>query len=104
MPPPAGPPLLIKPSHELFGELLLRANLPKEAEKQFATSLFRPPDRARSLLGVARAVVQQGNRDAATSAYTKFLQQWQQAEAQAPVLREAQEYMKRASAEQGGMK
>jgi hypothetical protein len=42
--PPPGPPPLIKSSHELFGEILLRASRPKEAAKQFARSLLRQPD------------------------------------------------------------
>src|SRR5262249_21524957 len=49
--PPSGPPLVIKPAHELFGEILLRAQRPQEAAEQFATSLRRHKNRARSLLG-----------------------------------------------------
>jgi tetratricopeptide (TPR) repeat protein len=55
MPVPPGPPPLIKPSHELFGEILLRAGQREEAMRQFATSLFRHPGRARSLEGAAQA-------------------------------------------------
>ena len=44
MPPPSGPPTVIKPPHELFGEILLRAGHPKEAAQQFGTSLLRHPD------------------------------------------------------------
>ena len=46
LPPPPGPPLVIKPAHELFGEILLRAKRPKEAAEQFATSLRRHKNRA----------------------------------------------------------
>lgn len=53
MGPPPGPP--IKPSYELYGEILLRTGHPAEAAQQFAKSLFRYPNRARSLLGAARA-------------------------------------------------
>jgi tetratricopeptide (TPR) repeat protein len=52
---PSGPPSLIKPSHELFGEILLRAGRPAEASEQFKLALLRQPNRARSLLGLARA-------------------------------------------------
>src|SRR6185503_6658088 len=52
---PYGPPSLIKPSHELFGEILLRAGKPAEAAQQFKVSLLRQPNRARSLLGLERA-------------------------------------------------
>jgi tetratricopeptide (TPR) repeat protein len=55
MPVPPGPPPLIKPSHELFGEILLRAGRREEAAAQFATSLFRHPGRALSLRGAEQA-------------------------------------------------
>jgi tetratricopeptide (TPR) repeat protein len=52
---PYGPPSLIKPSNELFGEILLRAGKPAEAAEQFKISLRRQPNRARSLQGLERA-------------------------------------------------
>ncbi|HEV8430670.1 MAG TPA: tetratricopeptide repeat protein [Pyrinomonadaceae bacterium] len=55
---PYGPPSLIKPSHELFGEILLRAGKSAEASEQFKVALLRQPNRARSLLGLARATAQ----------------------------------------------
>jgi tetratricopeptide (TPR) repeat protein len=55
MPVPPGPPPLIKPSHELLGEILLRAGRHEEAAQAFATSLYRHPARARSLKGPAQA-------------------------------------------------
>jgi tetratricopeptide (TPR) repeat protein len=63
--PPSGPPDVIKPSHELFGEILLRAGRPKEAARQFARALERQPNRARSLLGAAKAAEQSGPKAAA---------------------------------------
>ena len=98
MSPPSGPPTLIKPSHELFGEILLRANRPKEAAQQFATALLRQPNRARSLLGAARAAAQSGDSKSAAELYSALLRQWQQADAQLAELREAQDYLKQASA------
>lgn len=98
MSPPSGPPTLIKPSHELFGEILLRANRPKEASQQFATALLRQPNRARSLLGAARAATQSGDAKTAAEIYSTLLRQWPQADAQLPELREAQDYLKQASA------
>jgi tetratricopeptide (TPR) repeat protein len=98
MSPPSGPPTLIKPSHELFGEILLRANRPKEAAQQFATALTRQPNRARSLLGAARAAAQSGDAKYAAEIYSALLRQWQQADAQLAELREAQDYLKQASA------
>jgi hypothetical protein len=98
LPPPSGPPLVIKPAHELFGEILLRAQRPKETAEQFATSLRRHKNRARSLLGVARAAAQSGDIQGAANFYAQFAHQWQQADAQLPELREAQDYLKQASA------
>ncbi len=97
MSPPSGPPSLIKPSHELFGEILLSANRPKEAAEQFGTALLRQPNRARSLLGVARASAKSGDTKAALEAYSKLARQWNQADPNLPELREAQDYLKQAS-------
>jgi hypothetical protein len=96
MGPPSGPPTLIKPAHELFGEILLRAGKPEAASEQFKVSLLRQPNRARSLLGAARAATQVGDQSAAASAYKKLLEQWQQADEGLPELHEAQDYLKKA--------
>ena len=96
LPPPSGPPSLVKPTHELLGEVLLRAGRPKEAAQQFDISLLREPNRARSLLGVARAAVKMGDAERAGVAYTNFMRQWQQGDIQLPELREAQNYLKEA--------
>ncbi|MGH8772318.1 MAG: hypothetical protein ACREV2_14250, partial [Burkholderiales bacterium] len=93
-PPPPGPPPVIKPAHELFGEILLRAGRPKEAVEQFATSLRRHPNRAHSLLGAAHAAAKSGDGQGAAKFYAQFAEQWRQADAQAPGLREAQDYLK----------
>jgi tetratricopeptide (TPR) repeat protein len=98
MSPPSGPPSLIKPSHEIFGEILLRAGKHQEAAKQFATALARQPNRARSLLGVARAAAAGGNKTAAGEAYTKLLSIWKHADATLPELREAREFAGQAHA------
>ena len=90
---PYGPPSLIKPTHELFGEILLRAGKPAEAAAQFKKALVRQPNRARSLLGAARAAAKGGDAAAATAAYTKFVEQWKQADEGLPELREARHYL-----------
>jgi tetratricopeptide (TPR) repeat protein len=95
MPPPPGPPPTIKPPHELFGEILLAAGRPEEAAQQFAASLFRHPERARSLLGAARATARSGNAESA-AAYAEFLDQWQPADRQLPELNEAENFTERA--------
>jgi tetratricopeptide (TPR) repeat protein len=96
MSPPSGPPGLVKPSHELFGEILLSANRPKEAAQQFEIALRRQPNRARSLLGAARAAAKMGETKAGLEAYSKLIRQWNQADASLPELREAQDYLKQA--------
>jgi tetratricopeptide (TPR) repeat protein len=53
--PPSGPPEPMKPSFELYGELLLQAGKPKEAAAQFAEVLLRMPNRALSVKGSVRA-------------------------------------------------
>jgi hypothetical protein len=98
MPPPSGPPIVIKPPHELFGEILLRAGHPKEAAQQFATSLLRHPNRARSLLGAARAAAKNGDSRGAAHAYAQFSRLWQQGDAKLPERGEAQNYLKQAGA------
>jgi len=90
---PYGPPHLVKPTHELFGEILLRAGKPAEAAAQFKISLLRQPNRARSLLGAARAAAQGGNQAAASSFYSALLEQWKQADEGLPELSEARDYL-----------
>jgi tetratricopeptide (TPR) repeat protein len=99
IPPPPGPPPTIKPPHELFGEILLAAGRPEQAAQQFAASLFRHPDRARSLLGAARATAQSGDSDSAAAVYSEFLRQWQPADRQLPELDEAQDFAEQAGAQ-----
>jgi tetratricopeptide (TPR) repeat protein len=100
MAPPPGPSPLLKPAPELYGEFLLRAHRPAEAAQQFASALFRHSNRARALLGAARAAAQSGNSAAAVSAYAQLVQQWQQSDAQFPERQEAQEYLQRVGAVQ----
>jgi hypothetical protein len=96
MSPPYGPPNLVKPTHELFGEILLRAGKPAEAAEQFKVALLRQPNRARSLLGAARAAAQTGNQSGALTAYATLIEQWKQADNNLLELREARDYLKQA--------
>jgi len=100
MAPPSGPPTLIKPSHELYGEILLRAGRPKEAAEQFSIALLRQPNRARSLLGAALAAAKAGDFKTARETYSIFLRQWQQADRALPELREAEDYLKQSGGTQ----
>ncbi|MCH8312995.1 MAG: hypothetical protein IID17_08425 [Nitrospinae bacterium] len=98
LPAPSGPPRIIKPTFELFGEILLRAGKPEEAAKQFAISLLRHPNRARSLLGAARAAADSGDREVAIAGYLKFLAVWAQADPDLPELSEARSYLEKHKA------
>lgn len=94
LPPPSGPPALIKPSHELYGEILLRAGRHKEARQHFDQALFWHPNRARSLLGLARAAAGSGDAHAAREAYTTLLSIWKQAGPDYPEVLEAQQFLR----------
>ena len=50
-----GPPVPVKPTHELLGEMLLAAGRPKEARAEFEHALAKCPKRTLSLRGLAQA-------------------------------------------------
>ena len=74
--PPRGAASPVKPVHELYGEILLDLNRPADAVEKFETSLLRMPNRPRSLLGLARAYAETGNRGMAAEAYEKLTEVW----------------------------
>jgi len=57
-----GPPIPVKPSRELLGEMQLQAGRPQEARGQFEKVLLRHPKRALSLAGLAQAADRSGDR------------------------------------------
>ncbi|MGA7237213.1 MAG: hypothetical protein WBY44_16120 [Bryobacteraceae bacterium] len=59
-----GPPMPLKPAHELYGEELLVAHRPKEAREEFERALAHAPKRAQSLRGLAKAEAAAGDADA----------------------------------------
>ena len=50
-----GPPIIVKPSHEMYGEALLALGRPEVAKRQFDIALQRAPRRSLSLAGLVRA-------------------------------------------------
>jgi hypothetical protein len=92
MDPPSGPPYPLKPSHELYGEMLLETGWADEAVKQLEISLVRMPRRARSLLGLARASSKAGDVESARRAYDLFLKNWRHADPGLAEFAEAQKY------------
>jgi tetratricopeptide (TPR) repeat protein len=95
---PSGPSPLVKPSHELYGEILLAAGKAPEAKRQFEIALSRQVNRPRSLLGRARAAEQIGDKVAAAESYGQFLAAWHLADPDLPELAEARKYVGTATA------
>lgn len=58
MPAPSGPPAILKPAFELYGELLLDAGKPAEAAAAFRQQLLKTPNRTPSVAGLARAAAE----------------------------------------------
>jgi tetratricopeptide (TPR) repeat protein len=92
-----GPPSPEKPSEELLGELLLKANKVPQAREAFTASLQRAPRRTESLLGLARAESAMGDKAAAAKTYTELLQIWKNADPDYAPKEEAQRYVSSAS-------
>ena len=76
MRPPSGAADPIKPSHELLGEMLLRAGKAAEAAKAFDTCLLRTPNRARALHGAALAYGAAGNQQLAAERWATLRSFW----------------------------
>jgi hypothetical protein len=55
-----GPPSIVKPSYELYGEWLLAQNRPEEALVQFEQAMFRGPKRVHALRGKLKAAEMAG--------------------------------------------
>jgi tetratricopeptide (TPR) repeat protein len=84
-----GPPVPVKPPHELAGELLLQLGRPAEARRYFEQSLRLAPRRVESLLGLAEAAAATGDEAAARTAYTELVTIWHSADAGLPGKAEA---------------
>ena len=71
-----GPPSVVKPSHELMGEMLLALDRPADATAQFTKALERAPRRTLSVLGLATAAEQFGDMQTATEARQTLDEIW----------------------------
>jgi Tfp pilus assembly protein PilF len=71
---------MLKPSHELFGEILLEIGRPTEAQAEFRRALSAAPKRARSLLGLGRASVAAGDEASASASYATLRAIWHRAD------------------------
>jgi tetratricopeptide (TPR) repeat protein len=84
MRPPNGAADPVKPSHEVLGEVLLRAGKAKEAAAAFDASLLRMPNRARALMGAAKAYAAAGNVELAAARHKTLMSFWKGAPVAAP--------------------
>ncbi|MEP6687587.1 MAG: hypothetical protein ABJC36_04510 [Gemmatimonadales bacterium] len=88
MPVAFGPPDVVKPTHELLGELLLAQGKAADAQQEFVRSLALAPRRAASLLGLARAATAAGDAPVADQARADLRSIWHQADEDLPGLAE----------------
>ena len=86
MPFEFGPPEVIKPSHELLGEVLLDLGQHAAAQREFEAALRLAPGRALSLRGLWRAAAAAGDSETATRARSELAAIWHQADVDVPQL------------------
>ena len=94
MPKPIGRPFPVKDVNELYGDLLLQVNRPKEAIIWFNRSLARTPNRSRALFGLARAYRNAGDAGNAKAAYKRFLANYRLADPGLAEVTEARDALK----------
>jgi hypothetical protein len=83
----------LSPIRELLGELLLDANEPAQALKEFETSLRNNPNRYRSFAGAAKAAERTGDRAQARSYYERLVALAARADGARPDLVTAKQYL-----------
>jgi len=71
-----GPPDIVKPTHELLGEVLLAQGQFAEAQQEFTRALAMAPGRSLSLLGLAHAARATGDTTVAAQAEATLKQNW----------------------------
>lgn len=89
MPFEFGPPVVVKPSHELLGEVLLELGHPEEARREFERALARTPKKVLALLGLARAAAAARDTQQAAEAYADLREIWHRADPGLPEVEEA---------------
>src|SRR5688572_29509471 len=77
-----GPPDIVKPTHELLGELLLEAGHAADAQREFVKALSLAPGRSLSVLGLGRAALAAGDTAVARKAVADLKRTWHSADAE----------------------
>ncbi len=75
-----GPAAPLKPTHELYGEVLLDLDRPAEAQSHFEAALDRYPGRALSTWGRAKAAAEAGHAEVANEARAELAAMWDAAD------------------------
>jgi tetratricopeptide (TPR) repeat protein len=86
-------PAPVVPARELLAEMLLEANRPQEALKEFEETLKAEPNRFRSLFGAAEAADRSRDTDKARALYAKLVSLCDGADTQRPELQQAKAYL-----------
>ncbi|MGH7302394.1 MAG: hypothetical protein ACRELZ_03830, partial [Candidatus Rokuibacteriota bacterium] len=83
----------IVPARELLGEMLLEANQPGLALREFESAMRVEPNRFRGLAGAARAAQRAGDRAKAGTYYTQLVTLAEKGDSARPELREARAFL-----------
>jgi tetratricopeptide (TPR) repeat protein len=79
-----GPPAIVKPSHEMYGDMLLELGRPAEARAQYEKALARAPRRSLALAGVARAATALDDKAAVADACEQIARNYARADTSVP--------------------
>ncbi len=85
----------IAPARELLAEMLLEANEPAQALREFEASMRVEPNRFRGLYGAARAADLSGDRTKARTYYSTLLSLGEKGDTERPELRQAKAFLGR---------
>jgi tetratricopeptide (TPR) repeat protein len=88
---PVSPGALV-PAREQLGDLLLKLDRPREAQREFEAALKIYPGRFRGLYGAAQAAEQTGDKEKADHYYAKLIDQTAQADGSRTELAQLREY------------
>jgi tetratricopeptide (TPR) repeat protein len=88
---PVSPGALV-PAREQLGDLLLKLDRPKEAQREFEAALKIYPGRFRGLYGAAQAAEQIGEKEKAHRYYAKLIEQTAKADGSRSELAQLREY------------